>query len=217
MQLPKWNVNRFLVQRLAARDLPLRSATGVRGQGSPPVFFPERRGAASQSKRSTRRVQVTNAHHDAEAVGKGLLNDMTGGAWSGLAIVFEPLLHGLAQFSRVSMPAILQARFALRTYFLQKAVGCRPTDLDSCHRGGFLPRMTGLHERDQLPFRCAVMLLFHGPVSSHGFHTDVRSSEQEHLARAIELGGEMPCRQNTVCFAIHPNVRLAQASGVAPR
>jgi hypothetical protein len=75
--------------------------------------------------------------------------------------------------------------------------------------------MTGLHERDQLPFSCAVVLLFHGPVSSHGFHTDLRSSEQERLAGAIELGGEVQCRQTTVCFAIHPKVRLAQASGVA--
>ena len=77
--------------------------------------------------------------------------------------------------------------------------------------------MIGLHERDQLPFGCAVVLRFHGPVSSHGLYTALRSSEQEHLARAIELGGEVPCRQTTVCFAIHPNVRLVQASGVAPR
>src|SRR5260370_31356967 len=147
MQLPKWNVNRFLVQRLAARALPLRSATGVRGQGSPPVFFPERRGAASQSKRSTRRVQVTNAHHDAEAVGKGLLNDMTGGAWSGLAIVFEPLLHRLAQVSRGSIPSILQPPLALPTYLLQKARGPRPPNLDSRHRGPFLPRVPTLHAR----------------------------------------------------------------------
>jgi hypothetical protein len=115
------------------------------------------------------------------------------------------------------MPAISQARFALGPYFLQEAIGCRPTDLDSCHRRGFLPRMTGLHERDHSPFSCAVVLLFHRPVSSHGFPTDVRSSEQERLARAIKLGGEVPCRQTAVCFAIHPKVRLAQASGVAPR
>ena len=67
------------------------------------------------------------------------------------------------------MPAILQACFSLGTYFLQEAVGCRATDLDSCHRRGFLPRMTGLHEHNHLPFGCAVLFLFHGPVSSHGF------------------------------------------------
>jgi hypothetical protein len=48
-----------------------------------------------------------DAHHDTESVGKGLLNDMTRGARSGLAVVFELLLHGFAQFGRMSMSATL--------------------------------------------------------------------------------------------------------------
>jgi hypothetical protein len=102
------------------------------------------------------------------------------------------------------MPAIVQARFALGPYFLQEAIGCRPTDLDSCHCRGFLPRMTGLHERDHLPFGCVVLLLFHEPNSFHGFPIDVRSRGQERLARTIELGGEVPCRQTTVSWC-HPS------------
>jgi hypothetical protein len=59
------------------------------------------------------------------------------------------------------MPPILPSRFPLHPGFLEKAVGCRATDLDSCHRRGFLPGMTSLHERDHLPFGCTVWLLFH--------------------------------------------------------
>ncbi len=77
--------------------------------------------------------------------------------------------------------------------------------------------MTSLHERDQLPFGCVVLLLFHEPNSFHGFTIDVRSSGQDRLARAIELGREVPCRQTTVSFASHPKVMLAQAPGVAQR
>ena len=216
-QPPGWQVNQFLERLRASRGRLLQSATVIRCLGSPPVFFPERPGSASQSKRSTCRVQVTNAHHGVEAVGKGLLHDMTRCAWSGVAVVFEPLLHGFAQFGGVPMSAILQARFALDPYFLQEAIGCRPTDRNSCHPRGFLPRMTGLHERDQLLFGCAVVLLFHGPVSFHGFPTNVRSSEQGCLARAIELGCEAPCRQTTASFAIPPNVMLAQARAGAQR
>jgi len=47
---------------------------------------------------STSRIQVTDTHHGAEALGKGLLIDMTGVAWSSVAVVFEPLLHGFPQF-----------------------------------------------------------------------------------------------------------------------
>jgi hypothetical protein len=111
---------------------------------------------------------VTDAHHDAEAVGKGLLNDMTRSAWSGVAVLLKPLENGLSQFGKVSMSAILQARFSLGSYFLQEAVGCGATDLDSCHGRGFLPRMTSLHERDHSPFGCTVLLFFHEPISFHG-------------------------------------------------
>jgi hypothetical protein len=58
--------------------------------------------------------------------------------------------------------------------------------------------MTGLPERDQLPFGCMVVLLFHEPKSFHGLPIDVRSHQQEHLTRTLELGSEVPCRQSTV-------------------
>jgi hypothetical protein len=64
---PVQEVNLFRWPLLAAAVPLLPLATVVRCLGLPPVFFPERRDSASQSKHSTSRIQVTDTDQGAEA------------------------------------------------------------------------------------------------------------------------------------------------------
>jgi len=121
-QFLSWGADPFLGLLRAAGVRLLLLESRVHFPQGHPVFSPAWPGSAAQSKRGSRRIQVTDTHPNTIALLEGLLNHVTWRVWSSLAVILEPLEHGFTELGRVSMPAILPCTDSSGTNLLYQSV-----------------------------------------------------------------------------------------------
>src|SRR5258707_15861259 len=82
-------------------------------------FFPRLVGAPCQTEASTDLVQITDTDLDAEPLLESRLHHTAWRARCRMAVVLQPDPLVRSQFSRVTMPAILESNFSASTHLAQ--------------------------------------------------------------------------------------------------
>jgi hypothetical protein len=106
-------------------------------------------------------IQIADTDLDAEPFLESRLHHTAWSAGRHVAVGFQPIPLGWAQFDRVPVSSILESGFPTATHLAQQPIGGRTTDWDPGLGSGLLSAVTRLHEGNHLLFGRASLLCFH--------------------------------------------------------